>query len=458
MRIIKMNLQITDNSKKDIVNDTDFKKLDEIGNKNISDLIKSNPHLLVFPQNLGLYGDEIGKQKIFELSSGKVLTTGNIMGFIGKDNTQLTIKSRFDKGENNYFLHYMLQKVMSINILDLPTKGGNKDDFYDFLLYFFPLYLGKALKQGLYKEYHRNEYNDSNMRGVIDVKRHIKLNIPFIGKVAYTMREYVYDNPVMQLIRHTIEYMKTHPLGKLILNNKSDICENVNTIIFHTQNYNKNNRQKIINFNIKKTVNHPYFSEYRSLQKICIRILQKDKITFNEQNDKIKGLLFDGAWLWEEYIATILKENDIEHRTRRIDKLFKDRNIHIKPDFIRSKEKIKDETETASFIGDTKYKHKDESSNNNADYYQIMTYMFRYSCKIGYLIFPYDKTNEKKSFKEELEIKNKSGYKVIKFGMKIPQDEKSEKFFENFCNNIKDSEQELKREISNYIRDMAKEF
>jgi len=444
MRIIKMNLQTTDNSKKDIDN-TDFENLNEIGNKSISDLIKNNPNLLVFPQSLGLYGDEIGKQKIFELSSGKILTTGNIMGFVGKNNTQLTIKSRFDKGENNYFLHYMLQKVMSINILDLPTNISDKDDFYDFLLYFFPLYLRKALKQGLYKEYHRNEYNDSNVRGVIDVKRHIKLNIPFIGKIAYTMREYVYDNPVMQLIRHTIEYMKTHSLGKLILNNKSEIGENVNTIIFHTQNYNKNNRQKIINFNIKKTVNHPYFSEYKSLQKICIRILQKDKITFNEQNDKIHGLLFDGAWLWEEYIAKILKEKEIEHRTKKDkkDRLFKNHSIHIIPDFI-----CKNETETASFIGDTKYKHKDESSGDNADYYQIITYMFRYSCKIGYLIFPYDKINENKYFREEFEIENGLEYKVIEFGMKIPQNEES---FENFCNNIKDSEQELKNEIKTHF-------
>jgi 5-methylcytosine-specific restriction endonuclease McrBC regulatory subunit McrC len=45
------------------------------------------------------------------------------------------------------------------------------------------------------------------------------------------MREYVYDNPVMQLVRHTIEYIKTHSYGKQILNSNSDIVENVNKII-----------------------------------------------------------------------------------------------------------------------------------------------------------------------------------------------------------------------------------
>ena len=39
-----------------------------------------------------------------------------------------------------------------------------------------------------------------------------KKNIPFMGKIAYTTREHSYNNNLTQLVRHTIEYIKTHPL------------------------------------------------------------------------------------------------------------------------------------------------------------------------------------------------------------------------------------------------------
>lgn len=46
-------------------------------------------------------------------------------------------------------------------------------------------------------------------RGIpIDVARHMKKNTPFIGNIAYSQREYSYDNDLMELVRHTIEYIK----------------------------------------------------------------------------------------------------------------------------------------------------------------------------------------------------------------------------------------------------------
>jgi 5-methylcytosine-specific restriction enzyme subunit McrC len=134
------------------------------------------------------------------------------MGFIGRNSTQLTISSRFAKDENNdYFLHYMLQKVFSINLLKFD-QTPNKENIWDFLLYLFPYYLKKAYSQGIYKAYRKEEYNDTNVKGSIDVKRHILRNIPFTGKIAYTTREHSYNNYLTQLIRHTIEHIKTASL------------------------------------------------------------------------------------------------------------------------------------------------------------------------------------------------------------------------------------------------------
>ena len=158
----------------------------------------------------------------------------------------------------------MLQKVFAINVLNLKTMGG-RDNIMDWLLFFFPYFLNKALSQGLYKKYRHDEYNDANIRGTIDVKRHLRINIPFMGKIAYSTREYSYNNPVMQAVRHTIEYIRTHEYGPGLLAGDTDTLMNINQIMLATPDFNRNDRQKIININKKKTVVHPYFTEYKEL-------------------------------------------------------------------------------------------------------------------------------------------------------------------------------------------------
>ena len=284
--------------------------LSVIANRNLLDLEKENPDLLVFPHSFGKYRDDLEKPHIFSLDDEN-LTTYNLMGFIGRNSAQLTISSRFAKDENNdYFLHYMLQKVFSINLLKFD-QTPNKENIWDFLLYLFPYYLKKAYSQGVYKAYKKEEYNDSNIKGAIDVKRHIVRNIPFTGKIAYTTREHSYNNNLTQLIRHTIEHIKTHPFGSGVLKGDSEVRDIVSRFTFVTdKTFNNNSRQKIINTNLKP-VTHPYFTEYSALQKICLKILQHEKITFGNNKDKVYGILFDGAWLWEEYLNTILKEKFI---------------------------------------------------------------------------------------------------------------------------------------------------
>jgi hypothetical protein len=96
-----------------------------IANKSLSDLQKSNSDLLVFPQELGQYQDDIGNSHIFSLHDDR-LTTYNLMGFIGRNDTQLMISSRFTQNEKgnkwDYFLHYMLGKVLSLNVINHPSE------------------------------------------------------------------------------------------------------------------------------------------------------------------------------------------------------------------------------------------------------------------------------------------------------------------------------------------------
>lgn len=413
--------------------------LSSIANKNLIDLQKDNPDLLVFPQALGQYHDDVEKSHIFSLDED-ILTTHNLMGFVGRNSSQLTISSRFAKDDNNdYFLHYMLQKVFSINLLKFD-QTPNKENIWDFLLYLFPYYLKKAYSQGIYKAYRKEEYNDSNVRGAIDVKRHILQNIPFTGKLTYTTREHSYNNYLTQLVRHTIEKIKSHPFGSGVLTSDSEVRDIVSKFIFVTdKTYNNNFRQKIISANLKP-VSHPYFTEYAALQKICLKILRHEKITFGKENDKVYGLLFDGAWLWEEYLNTILKENFIhpENKTRKYRQLLFDNFQPIYPDFI-SKEEPKSVGDAKYIPLDRQHAYSKNSEKATSIYYKTIAYMYRFSSNNGFLLFPSQET----TFFETYRIKETNGT-LKKIGLAIPQ--KSDNFKE-FIKSMNANEKEFKGQL-----------
>ena len=162
------------------------------------------------------------------------------------------------------------------------------------LLFFFPNFLKKAMRKGLFKTYIQKKYNDENIRGTIDIPRHVKNNTPFIGNIAYNQREFSYDNDLMQLVRHTIEFIKKKPYGNNVLRKTKD---EVATVVEATKSYKYFDRRKVLEKNLKKPIRHAYYRDYRALQRLCIMILQHEKYQMGSGMNQIYGMLFDGAWI-----------------------------------------------------------------------------------------------------------------------------------------------------------------
>jgi 5-methylcytosine-specific restriction endonuclease McrBC regulatory subunit McrC len=246
-------IQTKDNYKRRLA-ETELGHLDtlkKLAEPTIADLCrKEYPNLLIFPQDLEVYGDKIGDARIFEVKDDKIVT-GNVMGFIGCGDTKVCISSRFTQGRDDYFLHYMLRKVFAINLFDVQFNS-DEESIFDFLIYLFPTFLKRAMQQGMYREYQTWKYNDGNVKGRIDISRHIRQNIPFAGEIAYTTREYAQDNHVTQLIRHAIEYISHHRYSGNILHNDDDTSDAVKAICQATASYNRNERQKVINQNLRR--------------------------------------------------------------------------------------------------------------------------------------------------------------------------------------------------------------
>lgn len=374
--------------------------LQNISNMKISELLDNRGNeLLIYPHSFSLCEDETGSQYLFALQTKwkentctkVILETGNMAGFIGINGQSVSIHSRFSNNDEDFFLHYMLQKVLCINIVNL-SHGTTNEQVFDFLLYLFPKLLKEALAQGIYKEYQQNEYNDANVRGVIDINRHLKRNLPFNGRIAYRTREFSHDNHVTELIRHTIEYISKSSFGKMLLENDAETHESVARIISATPNYSRQEREKVISSN-SKIVNHPYYFRYTPLQKLCLQILRHDKIKYGAKDDKIYGVLFDVSYLWEEYLASILTKQGFKHpnnrqRTGRI-YLAKNNKFPRYPDFYREED---------NYIIDAKYKKEI----GRDDIHQMITYMYRLKGKNGTFIQPID--NNRRCQKESYEL------------------------------------------------------
>lgn len=442
-------IQIADNNYKGVsIDKSDIENIKQFANKKIKYLKENN--LFILSKNS--FKDDIENSDIIELDEvNNKIYSNNIMGFIGYNDTQIKITSRFTpNSDKDYFLHYMLQKVFYSNIFNWEYTT-ERDYSFDFLIYMFTYFFQKAIRQGIFKSYQKREYNDANVRGVIDINRHIKNNIPFNGKIAYNTREYSYDNNITQLIRHTIEYINTKSRG--ILNINEDIKSGVFQIIEATKRYDKNKRQNIIGKNLKK-LNHPYFYEYEPLRKICIQILRHEELKYGREENKIYGILFDGAYLWEEYIYTILKDLDFLHprnkeKTDGINLLNKKWTVY--PDFYNYNKQI---------VLDTKYKmlNKDNDKIDGSDKHQIISYVYTLGAKIGGFVYPSE--NKEFSF-DNIGILNREYNKniledyspsIFKYAFLIPNKKSNEENFENindFKKEIEKSENDFKEKIKN---------
>ena len=425
MVMIMKQLKIKDNSqtKKEIFSDID-NVTGKVADKTLEQLEREG--IFVFPEIIK-NAEDITKEQMILQSVNDSYRSGNVMGFLGYGNERLVIESRFCRSNNDYFFQYMLDKVLDFpNIINLETDADQENRLFNTLIFLFPYYLKAAMRKGIFKTYIRYKYNDANVKGYIDVARHIAKNTPFTGKVAYSQREYSCDNLLMELVRHTIEFIKKKPYGKNLLVGVKDEVKLVTDV---TQKYEQYNKQKVIDMNKKNTIRHAYYRECRALQRLCLLILEHQKHSIGSGERRIYGILFDGAWLWEEYVNSLIEDifyHPMNKAGKGAQRLFTGNIGLIYPDFIsRSKE--------IPIIADAKYKPIDNIGNK--DYLQVLAYMFRFDAKKGYYLYPdAEKADDlclqlNKGSTYEGNVEPRKDVCVIKHGLKIPADAADYKTF-----------------------------
>ena len=390
--------------------------VDKIADKTLSELEKEG--IFVFPEKIHDAPD-IEEEQVVLQSYNNCYRTGNIMGFLGCGSERLAIESRFSSGEKDYFFQYLLERVMNFpNVVDLSVDANQENMLFNLMLFLFPRYLKDALLKGLFKTYIRNQYNDSHVAGSMDIPRHIAQNTPFVGNIAYSQREYSYDNDLTELVRHTIEFIQRKPHGRILL---SKVKEEVSLVVDATNRYRVHDKQKVIAANQKTPIRHAYYREYRHLQHLCLLILQHQKHQIGTGTKQVYGILFDGAWLWEEYISLLVGDifyHPMNRAGQGAQRLFAGNIGLIYPDFISKDSQNR-------VIGDAKYKPAENIGNK--DYLQVLAYMLRFDAKNGFYFYPStDDTPEhrlqvNKGSTYEKNVVPRNDVCVVKLGLGIPE-------------------------------------
>ena len=344
------------------------------------------------------------------------IDTGNLMGWVtlpdkaGKRKSiRLAITSRFDEGQwkgkgkkegQCFFLNYMLARACRVNPLsaidiDRENKGGM--ELVLFLL--FANYLAKAEPYGVMRAYVKLRKNDLNVKGRIDVSRHVKLNYPICDRIAYVQRKLTADIPVNHLIRHAAEavckrrrgLIESNPLAKSFLEQ----------LRMATPSWRSDSVSDTARSEATRVVSHPYHAEqYEPLRKLALMILRNEGVNLYGKDDgeTVSGIVFDGSWVWENYLWAILRL-----RESRIENLVHCDNATRKPCIHPFKQKKNllqwfpdfyiDRNDEMRAVLDAKYKPLDRRFQDgewiNEDVHEVLSFMYALPAKKGFLLYPY---------------------------------------------------------------------
>lgn len=343
--------------------------------------------------------------------SGDRIDTGNLMGVLrlrGND-TELKIQigSRFDQDGKQFFLNYLLSKVFGLSFAESVPAGENPETILNILLAhgFLQRLAEAATHVGAYKQYRKFYCNDLCFRGRLDLDRHIKQNCPLWDKIAYIKREHTFDNPLNHLFLSALQKIEEDWRG--LTSRYHDCREIICFLKQHTPTWVASNVRGILSHrDCREALKHPLFGEfYEDLRKLARLILEDESANaFDAEKVRdVSGVVFDGAWLWEEYVATLLVPEGFL-RAQRSSKEAGTEGIHVfktangngvrpfYPDF-RKLAPGKD-SRKCSIVLDTKYKRGD--TDNRSDIHQVLCYMYLTGAKIGGLIYPpeIDNSNE----------------------------------------------------------------
>ena len=424
-----------------------------LGKRNLAELL-ADGHVLFCPEVATSLLPQDSADPIFTLEPIEdnrwCVRTSNLVGFLTCNGLTITIGSRFDPEEGaSYFLPYLMARTLHIPPLELDWEQVSASDLLPLL---FPAALTGALRSGLFKQYQRASsegssftgpcFNSSCFKGSLAVATHLKRNLASglisTRKVACVSHQLSADNAVTQLIRHTIELIRSKPALAPLLAVNASVVAAVRQIELATPSFRASALVSVVKAN-REPCSCP---AYRPLQQLCLKLLTafEPSLSLSQEPDQVYGVLFDISYLWEEYLVMVLEPQGFEHPRNKtgVGALYLDRNQSFLayPDFYRLSSESTLAEPCADLVLDAKFKRYDTYAPARDDIVQMLTYLHVLKAPRALLLCP---TQHSDPLASHYEFCGLGGTVDVAF-LPIPAQAES---FADFCAQMAQAEAEL---------------
>lgn len=314
------------------------------------------------------------------------LETGNLIGYLKKENFEINISSRF----GNKFVKYIIADVDGF--LNIEDFGGREiDDSMNWLLeYVWCTKLKRAYRLGLPKTYVKETYINTKVKGKIDVN-YFLINKE-IGRYKSISRNHSFYSDQNLLILESFKY-----INKDFLSNELFLIKQAFTVASFGRKKYKSELLKV------KSFTNPFYSDYNEVLELSKIILKNESIDFGSDS-KVSGFLFDVSMLFEHFIRKIFKRNGFVIQNKNEKQIYiptgTTYNRNLYPDLIAT-------FENKTYLFDIKYKSFDERYGvNREDLFQIYTYLGQLgnSTKVDYFGFIYPTSKKRTDYQINQEV------------------------------------------------------
>lgn len=419
--------------------------------KGIQNTINTDTHSII-----NYNGEDRDTPAIFRYWSNGEFAVDRYVGIIiDKNDNQIVIGSRFDQdAEKQYFLQYVFSKAFDENgkIFKNMNPTGRYETTWDLLILFmFIQRLKEAFRKGIFRKYRQFLYNDSNVKGQIDIARYIKLDIPENGKIAYRKREYTPDNYYNILFLRALNEMekKNPQIVKHLLADNPEVKKTLTILKSSIPEWSTVNIQQVLK-NTEQKITHSVYRNYEQLRVISRIILRRLGFNaFNPNKEKAMGILISMPTLWEKFLektvvspaarrleCTYISQGQRSRNDRRDGILILNGKREIKPDFYLEDQKLvldaKYKNNWKETIDDDARPWKEDQKWDNVreDVFQVMAYMLSLECKLGGVLFPYQYKNEDDRRKKQKDFYDSAENKLLSiFPYNAKKDAAEDRYF-----------------------------
>lgn len=307
------------------------------------------------------------------------------VGVIQIGKTTIEVLPKTDKSGEEKWRDLLIGMIKTVWGFDVKSTGSSslKLKSNSILELYFELFISEIeylLHRGLIKRYHKNEGNQTSLKGALQFSKHISQNLVHKERFYVKYTQYSNEHTIHEILFKTIKllaHLNTNPLLK-------------GRIGALTLNFPEMKEIKVNESTFDKIVFDRKNQHYQTALEIAKLLLLNYHPDVSKGRNDVLALMFDMNSLWEQFILVTLKRKLKSHHvsaqvTKSFWKPISGYSSKMRPDII-----LKCKESQENYVLDTKWKNLNSYNPSPEDLRQMYVYHRFYQAKKVALVYPSD--------------------------------------------------------------------